>query len=277
MKKIKNLINFAKLNSFFEKKFRRIEKRLRFAVAVIFLSLLMTFSTFFYFDKALIFIPLLTVATYFFTYFSLLEDIKKIEWIMLFLMPLFLTIVFYLFYFLFPGRWLTRLPFIIFYAISIYAILLTSNIFNVGVEKNLSLYRAAFSVNFFYQTIILFFIFNILFSFRQGFLINGMVSFLVIFLFSLQLLWSVHLKKKIEKEIINYSLFLALLVSEVVMVFSFLPVPITVFSLLPTGVYYSLAGLIYNFIDKRLFFQTVREFLIVLGFILIIVFLSIQW
>jgi hypothetical protein len=108
-------------------------------------------------------------------------------------------------------------------------------------------------------------------------LVNGLVSFLVIFLFSLQLLWTVHLKKVIKKEIVFYSLFLAAIVSEGVVVFSFLPVPITVFSLLPTGVYYSLAGLIYHFIDKRLFYQTIREFLIVLGFILLVVFLSIPW
>jgi len=270
-------MNFIKINKILEKRLIKIEKRLRFAISVIVLSFLLLISTFFYFDKAWFFLPILIITTYFFTYFSLLENIKKIEWLMLFLMPIFLTTAFYLFYFLFPGRWLTRLPFIIFYAISIYAILLTSNIFNVGVEKNLSLYRAAFSINFFYQTIILFFIFNILFSFRQGFLVNGLVGLLIVFLFALQLLWSVHLKMKIEKQLFYYSLFLALVVAQIIIVFSFLPVPITVFSLLPTGIYYSLIGLIYHFIDKRLFAQTVREFLLVLGLILVFVFLSIRW
>lgn len=274
---VKYHMNFIKIIKIFEKKFLRIEKRLRLAISVFILSFFVLVSTFFYFNKAWFFIPFLIIATYFFTYFSLLEEIKKIEWLMLFLMPVFLTISFYLFYFLFPGRWLTRLPFIIFYSISIYAILLTSNIFNVRVEKNLGLYRAAFSINFFYQTIILFFIFNILFSFRQGFLINGIISFFIIFLFSLQLLWTVHLNMKIEKKLIYYSLFLGLLIAEIVIVFSFLPVPITIFSLLSAGMYYSLVGLIYHFIDKRLFKQTVREFLLVLGLIFIFVFLSIRW
>jgi len=270
-------MNFIKINKIIEKRLLKIEKRLRFTISVFSLSFLLLISTFFYFDKAWFFLPILIITTYFFTYFSLLEDIKKIEWLMLFLMPIFLTISFYLFYFLFPGRWLTRLPFIIFYAISIYAILLTSNIFNVGVEKNLNLYRAAFSINFFYQTIILFFIFNILFSFRQGFLTNGIIGFAIVFSLALQLLWSVHLKIKIEKELVNYSLFLALVVGQLVVVFSFLPVPITVFSLLPTGIYYSLIGLIYHFIDKRLFAQTIKEFLLVLGLIFVFVFLSIRW
>jgi len=270
-------MNFIKIKKNFEKRLLGIEKRLRFIIAVFFLSFLLLFSTFFYFDKAIFFLPILITTTYFFTYFSLLEDIKKIEWLTLFLMPILLSVSFYLFYFLFPGRWLTRLPFIIFYAISIYAILLTSNIFNVGVEKSLGLYRAAFSINFFYQTIILFFIFNILFSFHQGFLINGGVSFLSVFLLAMQLLWSVHLKTFFEKEVIFYSLFLGLIVSEIVVVFSFLPVPMTIFSLLITGVYYSLIGLIYHFLDKRLFAQVVREFLLVLGLIFVFVFLSIRW
>jgi hypothetical protein len=82
---------------------------------------------------------------------------------------------------------------------------------------------------------------------------------------------------KIEKQLFYYSLFLASVVAQIIIVFSFLPVSITVFSLLPIGVYYSLIGLIYHFIDKRLFVQTVREFLLVLGLIFVFVFLSIRW
>jgi len=66
-------------------------------------------------------------------------------------MPIVLSIAFYMFYFLFPVRWITRIPFIALYAIAIYATLLCSNIFSIGVEKSLQLYRAAFSINFLFQ------------------------------------------------------------------------------------------------------------------------------
>ena len=138
------------LRHLFEKKASRIDKRLRLVISVLILGLVMLISTFFNFDNAIFFLPVFIITTYFLSYFSLLEGIKKIGWFGLFLMPELITLFFYLFYFLFPGRWLTRLPFIFIYEISIYATLLCANIFNVGVEKNLQLYRAAFSINFFY-------------------------------------------------------------------------------------------------------------------------------
>jgi len=48
-----------------EKRLGRIEKRLRFIIAVFSLSFLMLMATFFYFDKALFFIPILILALIF--------------------------------------------------------------------------------------------------------------------------------------------------------------------------------------------------------------------
>src|SRR3990167_10539667 len=166
------MFNIKVLRQFFEKKASKIDKRLRLVISVLILGLLMLISTFFNFDKATFFLPIFITATYFLSYFSLLEGIKKIGWFGLFLMPELVTLFFYLFYFLFPGRWLTRLPFIFIYEISIYGVLLCANIFNVGVEKNLQLYRAAFSINFFYQALVSFLFYNVLFSFKYNFFLN---------------------------------------------------------------------------------------------------------
>ena len=148
----------------FNKRALKISKRFRFVISAMIMSVIMLISTTFYFDKALFFIPILITFSYFLTYFSLLEGIEKLEWFTLFFMEVFVSVAFYLVFFLLPSRWVTRLPFVTFYAISLYAMLLCSNIFNVGVEKSLQLYRAAFSVNFFYQSIILFLTLNAVFS-----------------------------------------------------------------------------------------------------------------
>jgi len=77
-----------------------IEKRIRFVISTVSLALLLLISTFFFFDKASLFIPLLIIASYGATFFSLFEGIEKIEWYTLFLMPVLLSVAMYLFYFL---------------------------------------------------------------------------------------------------------------------------------------------------------------------------------
>lgn len=268
---------FRKFLQTFEKKALKIEKRVRLVISVSALTSLMIFSTFFYFDKALIFVPLLFTASFLFTYFALLEDIEKLDWFGLFFTSVSLTIFFYLFYFLFPGRWLTRIPFIIVYGISLYAVLLSSNIFNVGVEKNLQLYRAAFSVNFFYLTFISFIIFNVLFSFKGLFLFNMLVVGAAGFLLSLHLFWSIKLDKKLDSVVVSYSLFVSIILMELAVLISFVPLRSTIASLFLTASFYSLGGVIYNYIDQKLFKETIREYAFVWSFVLIIMVLSVSW
>jgi len=255
----------------------KIEKRLRLAISVVLLTFLMLFSTFFYFDKALFFIFAFLLITYFLTYFSLIEKIEKISWLTLFLMPVLLTISFYLFYFLFPSRWLTRLPFLFAYGISIYAVLLCSNIFNVGVEKSLQLYRAAFSINFFYQTLVSFLIFNIIFSLKEIFYINLILVGGVVYLLSFQLFWTIKLDKKPEREVFDFAFLTALILAEVSVLVSFIPLPSTSVSLFLTATFYSIAGIFYNYLDKKLFKETIREYVFVWIFIFLITLLSISW
>jgi hypothetical protein len=260
-----------------KKKFLKIEKRLRLVIASLLMSLFFLISTFFFFDKALIFIPLLIVVSYFLTYFALLEEIEKIEWGMLFLPPILLVISTYLFYFLFPGRWLTRLPAFIFFGISYYALLLCSNIFNVGVEKSLQLYRPAFSINVFYQLVILFFLLQVIASFRFNFLINGLLTGGVSFILALHFFWTRQLKLSLDQEIIIYSAFIGLLLTEAAMVLSFVPLNSSVFSLFLIALYYTQTNLIFNFLEKTLFKETIREYLIVLIFIFIVTVFTIKW
>lgn len=266
-----------KLIGIFRKRAGKIEKRYRLVIAVLITTLLMLFSTFFFFDKMVIFIPLLVATSFFLTYFSLLEGIKKIGWFGFFFMPVATTLSFYLFYFLFPGRWLTRLPFIVIYAVSFYANLLVSNIFNVGVEKSLQLYRAGFSVNFFYQTLISFILFNVLFSFRQNLIINILAVGLIGFLLGLHLFWAIRLKNYIEPEVLKFALITGLILGELALVVSFVPVKTVIAALFLAASYYSLGGLFYHLLDQRLFKEVIREYLIVWFFVLIIGLLSLSW
>ncbi|OGK17767.1 hypothetical protein A2866_02210 [Candidatus Roizmanbacteria bacterium RIFCSPHIGHO2_01_FULL_39_8] len=268
---------FSRALIFFQKKSLRIEKRIRFVIGALILTFVMLLSTFFLFENGLFFVPILIIFVYVLGYFALLEGIEKIEWLTLFLMPVLLTIASYLFYFLFPVRWLTRVPFVFLYGISIYAVLLCSNIFNVGVEKSLQLYRAAFSINILYQMLISFLLFNIILSFKLNFFFNGIGVGIVSFLLALQLIWSVRLNLSIERMILLFSFFIALILGELALIGSFVPVKPAILSLFLTSSYYCISGLIYSFLDQRLFKETIREYIAVWIVVFILSVLSISW
>lgn len=273
----------------FGKKVAKLNKRFRFVLSSFILSGIMLIATFFPFEKFLVFIPLFIFSTLTVNYFSILEGVSRIDrhrivykpwspgWLMLFLMPVYMTVSFYLFYFLFPIRWLTRLPFIFIYLISIYALLLTSNIFNIGVEKSLQLFRAAFSVNFFYQVLVFFLITNVLFSLKGNFLLNGIGVMILSFPLALHLLWSVKPRVDLENKVINYAFFISWLLMELAVVFSFIPINASMVSLFITSSYYSLGGLLYSSLEKKLFKEVVREYIVVWIVVFLIVFLSIRF
>ncbi len=266
------------ISNFFFKRFIKIDKKVRIVISTMIISFAMLFSTFFFFDKAWFFIIIFTVLIYFLTYFSLLEGIETIEWLMLFFMPVVFTIASYLFFFLFPVRWLSRLPFIIFYSISIYGLLRGSNIFNVGVEKSLQLYRAAFSINYLFQTITIFFLTNFLFSLKFDPVTNGGIMFIIGFLFSVNFFWTIKLDSFIDRRLIKYGLLVAVILAEETICFSFLPFETSILSLLLTATYYSLTGLIYAFLDERFFKEVIREYLTILIIVFLISFITlIRW
>jgi len=254
-----------------------IRKRRRFILATIFLTVMMTCATFFGFQNLPFVVPILIVAVYGATFFAILEGITEAEWLLLFIHPIGFTLGFYLFYFFLPGRWLTRLPFAVLYSISIYAILLSQNIFNVGVEKSLQLFRAASSVNFLYLTITLFISLSLLFSFHLNFLVNGLVTVLLAFPVALHFFWSTDPQANLEIDIVKLSTCVACILGEVAILFSFVPINSAMFALLITSLFYCLSGLLQANMQGRLFQTVIREYLFVLSFIGVIVFLSLQW
>lgn len=257
--------------------FGRIEKRKRFIIATSLLTFLVLVSSFLTFSRLKSFIIFLSLVAYFLTYFSILEGIKDIDWLMLFILPVYFTAAYVLFYFLLPVRWLTRLPFVLLYAVSIYAILLSSNIFNIGVEKSLQLFRAAFSVNFLFTTITVFLVFNLILSFRLNFLFNFLLTFIFIFPLLAQFLWSVNPKPYFSKELVKYTFLTSLLLGQFALVFSFVPLRTNILALFLTTSFYSLAGLFQAFLEEKLFKERIREYLLVWFIVFIITMLSNSW
>lgn len=255
-----------------------VPKRIRIVASLFVMTFLLLVSTFFDFtDWWWLFTLIFLVVTFVLTYISVFEGLDGVEWIMLFIMPICFTFVFYLFFSLLPVRWLTRLPYITFYAFGFYAILLTSNIFNVGVDKSIQLYRAAFSVNYLFQTLIIFLFMQVILSFQQPFWVNCLAIAGAASIVATQLFWSVNPISEFRKETVEYGGLVGFLLMQIAAIISFIPFKSSVGALILTACYYSITGLMYHHIDQRLFKQVVREYVVVLVFVSIIAILTLQW
>ncbi len=255
-----------------------IPKRIRIVVCTTIMTLTVLLSTFFPFGETWwIFLLVLTLVSYVTTYIAIFEGIDGVEWYMLFIVPIILTIALYLFYSLLPVRWLTRLPFLLLYGLSYYGILLTSNIFNIGVEKSIQLYRAAFSVNFLMQVLIVFLIMQVTLTFKQNFTINGVVMLLSSLLLSIQLFWTVSPTDEFNRSILIYSNTTAIILLQLAVLLSFIPFKTNVAALILTAGYYSIAGIIYHRLGNTLFKNVVREYSFVIAFVFLIAILTLRW
>lgn len=271
------LFRIKKISTLFIDYFSQIGKRRRFIYATLVMTFFILVSSFLDSQKVYLLLPLLIIFVYFSTFFSILEGINGAEWLMLFLMPIYFTIVYYFFYFILPGRWLTRLPYVSIYAISIYALLLSSNILNVGVAKNLQLYRAAFSVGFLYLAISAYLSYSLILSFKLYPIFNLIAFFLATYPLALHFFWSINPKTYIRREVLKYALVVTLIVAEFGYILSFMPLTPTIYALFLAAGLYSLLGLFHAHIEERLFRNRIREYLMVIIFVSIITLLSIRW
>jgi hypothetical protein len=274
---LKKILKKINIYPFLFKYFNKVDKRQRFILSSMILTGLLSLSTLLTYSQAQIFLIVIVVAVYFFTFFSVLEGIDGWEWTMLFLLPIYFTVAYNLFFFLLPGRWITRVPYVVIYAISIYGIMLSSNIFNVGEMKNLQLYKAASSVNFFYLILTFFLVFNLIFSFKLNFIFNFILIFLLSLPLVMQFYWSINPKTGLESQVKRSGVLTALIMGEVAMVFSFIPLTSNILALILTSVFYSIGGLFQAHIEERLFKERIQEFIFVLIFILIMSLFTINW
>lgn len=272
MKKIKEIYN-----NLIKKRIIKIQKRYRVVFSTLVLSIVFLLSTFAPSNKFFTFLIIFIFLTYLLVYFSILEEIEGVEWFMLFLVPIFTVIAFYVFYFLFPIRWLTRFPFLVLFAIGVYSNILTSNVLNVGVEKPLQLYRAAFSTNLFFHSLIVFLFSTVFFSMMRGPVFNFFVLLLLLLPLSLQFVWSIKLKLKIEKEDLKYAFILSIIPSQIALLFSFSPINAVAFGILTSAFYYYCAGYVYLVLEKKLFPETLREFNFVLILVIFFLLLSLKY
>lgn len=255
----------------------KIGKRKRFALSCVILSAYLFVITYLPYHVALFHIIPLLLLTYAATYIGIFEDIKGTEWVQLFILPLSLTVTALLFYYLLPVRLLTRVPFVFLYSVILYAIFLSENIFNVGVEKTLALYRAAYSVTNFVILLILLLMFTILFSFGFNYLLAAFIGMLAAFPLFFHSLWIANPMSVLEERIYKISGLLSVLLGFGIIFASFLPLRTTVYAILNVAMAYFLIGVAQEIIQDTVYVNRIKEYVIVYCILIVFIVLSMQF
>ncbi len=220
---------------------------------------------------------LLGILAYVLSAFCLREELYSWKLITVLTLPAFYTAAVFLFYFLLPTRWLTRLPIALLYAVGMYAILLTENIYKVAAGRTIQLIRAAHSVGFLLSLLTIFFLMDTALSLHLPFYTNSVITAIIIFPLSLQALWSMELTDTITTNVWIATGVITGLVTQLVFVFSFWPIRTTIEALFVTTAFYSLVGMTQQFLIGRLFKNTYREFLLVLIIVFVLVIVTTRW
>lgn len=236
-----------------------INKRQKFIISVLILSASLFFSEYFLRGVTVIGAVCLAVLTDVLLFLSLYGDLKDDLMPQAFILPFLCSLAFGLFYFLTPARLVSRLVLTTLYAIAVYSLFLSENIFLVGLSRTIALVNSARIVTFVISLMSYFFLANIIFSFRIGIIATMVIFCLCTLAFTYQALWVYTLNKSFiqNKE---WVLVISLCVCEFGTLLWFWPTTPTVLALFMTAAFYIFTGLSHMWLDKRLFRGVIWEY-----------------
>ena len=203
----------------------------------------------------------LSLVTYAGSSFVLRRDLKGIKRFTLLILPTLFTTAVTLFYFLLPFRWITRIPVASLYILGMYALFLTENIYNVAANRTIALLRAAHTVGFLITLVTYFLLLSSLLAFRLHAIPTMILIGIITFVLTLQILWAVELTDKIGKRLLDITIIISVIFTQLAWILSYWSVKSTVKALFMTTVFYSIVGLAQQYLVERMYKKTVIEFI----------------
>lgn len=253
-----------------------ITKRQKFLIAVVILSGTLFFSEYVFNTSALFLAVALAVLTDIFLFVALYKDLRESFSPQAFVLPFLCSLAFGLFYFLTPARFISRVVLTSLYAVSLYALFLSENIFLVASIRTIALLNSARIVTFVISLLSYFFLSNIIFSFRLSFIPTVLLIGFSSLLFVIHALWTYTLERSLKKGMM-WSAVITLCLFELTCVLWFWPTTPTVLALFLTATFYTLIGLSHMWLDKRLFHGVFWEYAWVVGFAFILMVWLTHW
>ena len=228
---------FSKISSY------QVTKRQKFILMAIFLTVVMIAAQTVGEDYRYQVIGFLTISAVLLSVFALWGELSGIKYFLLLLLPAYFVAGASLFYFLLPVRWLTRLPFAVIFGISVYLLMLTSNIYNVAAIRTIALLRAAHAVGLLFSLLSTYFLANVLFSLHLPFYFVVLGIILIVLPLYAVGLWSYELEDFISRKVALYTAIFTIVTAQLGLVLAFWPVVPTAGALAIATVMYVLLGL----------------------------------
>ncbi len=255
----------------------QITKRQKFILMSFFLSVVLVATQTVDISMRYQVMGILAISTILLSVFALWGELSGVKYFLLLLLPVYFVMGTTLFYFLLPVRWLTRLPFALVFGISVYLLMLTSNIYNVAAIRTIGLLRAAHAVGLLFSLVSTFLLSNVLFSLHPPFYIIVLASVLITFPLYLVALWSFELEEFISQRVLIYAAVFSLVSAQIALIMSFWPVTPINGALVLATITYVLLGLSQFEFAEKLKKRVVYEHVIVAGIVAIIVLLATHW
>lgn len=252
-----------------------IPKHIRFSISSLGGGFLMFLAVAAPFDYVYITLPLLLLGCFFLVWFAIYENIDKIEWVMLFILPVLWALVWYVFFYMVPVRWLTRVLFGFIFSFIFYILLSVENIYNVGVEKNIQLQKAAVTVTTILMVGLSYMAFQIIASFELYFLIQSLLISGVSWIIALKFFWTNDPSLKILDWQLKLTNLVAVIMLFLSLIMSFWPSTAgTTRPVALVGIFYVLTNALSDSRDPIVFKQRSRELLVVAIAIVAIIFIT---
>jgi len=206
----------------------------------------------------------------------LYKDLKENFSPQVFILPFLFSLAFGLFYFLVPARFLTRLITTSLYALGLYSLFLSENIFIVSSIRTIALLTSARTVSFTITLLSYFFLSNVVFTLHLNIYVFIFLLLIYSFLLIIHSLWTYTLVRNIFVNL--YWIFgLTLCLIEVGIILWFWPSTPTVLALFLTGIFYSIVGISQVWLEKRLFKGVLWEYVWIGAVVFVTLLLFTHW
>ena len=244
-----------------------MRRREKFVVSSVLLSLGLLAVQYVNLEYRYAAVAILSILTYLISAWTLNDDLQAHEWVTIVPLPSLYSLSVGLFYFLLPESLMSRIVILGLFGIGMYGLYLTSNILSVAKGRTIQLLYAAHAIGMLFTILTSLLFLNTIFSLKLAWYLNGLLVGLSHLLLILISLWGVNIEAKLSQEVMILTGLLTLVMTELGIVFSFLPFSVWHSTLFIMSVLYISLGILHSYLRGMLFENTLREYAVVFGLV----------